>query len=296
MSVKLGVIGPFVDGLITSPGFVQELAGTLEACGVESFWTVEHVVVAEDYEPRYPYSASGRMSEGAPRTPMPDPLETLAFVAAVTSTLRLGTAVVVAPLHSPAILAKRAATLDRLSGGRFMLGLGIGWQVEEYAAVGVPYHDRGRRLEECIGAMRALWADRPASYSGRYVSFDRVHSIPTPESGAVPVLLGGHSEPAVRRAGRLADGWFPFTIGPDDFDACMDVLREAATTAGRSPEAVEVSCWPQSAGVGSLDGVRRYVSAGASRVIVGAGITRPDELPRLRTDLLRFQDEVIAKL
>ncbi len=294
--VKLGVIGPFVDGLITSPTFVQDLAGTLEACGVESFWTVEHVVVAQDYEPRYPYSASGRMSEGAPRTPMPDPLETLAFVAAVTSTLRLGTAVVVAPLHSPAVLAKRAATLDRLSGGRFTLGLGIGWQVEEYAAVGVPYHDRGRRLEECIGAMRALWGPQPASFSGRYVSFDRVHSIPSPASGAVPVLVGGHSPAAVKRAGRLADGWFPFTISPDEFEGCMEVLGDAATAAGRSPDAVEVCCWPGSAGLSSLDDVRRYVSAGASRVVMGAGITRPDQLDQLRADLLRFQDEVIAQL
>jgi len=294
--VKLGVIGPFVDGLITSPTFVQELAGTLEACGVESFWTVEHVVVAQDYEPRYPYSASGRMSEGAPRTPMPDPLETLAFVAAVTSTLRLGTAVVVAPLHSPAVLAKRAATLDRLSGGRFMLGLGIGWQVEEYAAVGVPYRDRGRRLEECIGAMRALWGSQPASFSGQFVSFDRVHSIPSPARGAVPVLLGGHSPAAVQRAGRLADGWFPFTIGPDEFEACMEVLCDAATGAGRNPDAVEVSCWPASAGAGSLDGVRRYVAAGASRVIVGAAISRPDQLGELRDELLRYQEEVIARL
>jgi probable F420-dependent oxidoreductase len=236
------------------------------------------------------------MSEGAPRTPMPDPLETLAFVAAVTTTLRLGTAVVVAPLHSPAVLAKRAATLDRLSDGRFTLGLGIGWQVEEYAAVGVPYQDRGRRLEECIGAMRALWGPQPASFSGRYVSFDRVHSIPSPASGAVPVLLGGHSPAAVKRAGRLADGWFPFTISPDEFEDCMKVLGDAATAAGRSPDAVEVTCWPGSAGLSSLDDVRRYVSVGASRVVMGAGITRPDQLGELRADLLRFQDEVIARL
>ena len=152
------------------------------------------------YESRYPYSASGRMAGQPGSVPMPDPLELLAFLACASSTLRLGTAIVVAPLHSPAVLAKRVATVDRLSGGRVELGLGIGWQREEYAAVGAAFDHRGSRLEECIEAMRALWADHPASYEGQYVSFSRVFSEPPPEKGRVPILLGGHSD-AGRRTG-----------------------------------------------------------------------------------------------
>ena len=155
MDVALGVIAPYADGVITSSTFVADFAGVLEECEVESVWAVEHVVEAEVYEPLYPYNSEGKMP--GRYVPMTDPLETLAYLAAVTSTVKLGTAVVVAPLHSPAVLAKRATTLDWLSDHRLILGLGIGWQKEEYAAVGVPYADRGRRLEECIEAMRELW-------------------------------------------------------------------------------------------------------------------------------------------
>ena len=184
--------------------------------------------MADDYEARYPYSADGRMPSAPGTTPMPDPLELLAFAAAVTDRLMLGTCVVVAPLHSPAVLAKRAATVDVLSGGRLILGLGIGWQREEYAAVGAPFTERGPRLEESVAAMRALWAGGPATYHGRYVSFERVHLTPAPTRGAVPILLGGNSAPAVRRAGRLAEGWFPYTLGPAELAERADLLRAAA--------------------------------------------------------------------
>ena len=171
-----------------------------EEFDVESVWAVEHVVVAEDYEPRYPYSPDGRMP-GRPGTVMPDPLEWLTYFAAVTETVRLGTSVMVLPLHSPAVLAKRVATLDCLSRGRaMMLGVGIGWQVEEYAAVGVPYDDRGPRLEEYVDAMRELWREDVATYHGLYVDFERVSSLPKPaQPDGVPIVIGGSSRVAARR-------------------------------------------------------------------------------------------------
>src|SRR5437588_175967 len=185
VDLKLAVMAPIADGLITSGSFLQEFAGTLEEAGVESMWTVEHVVVAEHYDPKYPYSQDGQMPSGDLVVPIPDPLDLLAYIAGATTTLKLGTAVVVAPLHSPAILAKRAATIDILSAGRLLLGLGIGWQREEYAAVGVPFQERGRRLDECVEAMQTLWADAPATYHGRHVSFDRVFCEPRPPSRRV---------------------------------------------------------------------------------------------------------------
>ena len=297
--MKLGVILPFVPGLITSGGFLRDYLGIVEEAGAESVWTVEHVVVADSYEPNYPYSSDGRM-QGAPGTvPIPDPLELLAYAAAVTRTVRLGTCVVVAPLHSPAVLAKRAATVDVLSGGRLILGLGIGWQKEEYAAVGVPFDDRGNRLEECIEAMRALWSTSPASYRGRHVGFDRVHLTIAPARGAVPIVLGGNSDAAVRRAGRIADGWFPFTIGPVDFESGASALREAAVRAGRPEESVETSVWP-----GSCDPdretdvawVRRYVEAGVSRLVVRPRVTRADDLDKVRDQLHRYRDVVLDRL
>jgi probable F420-dependent oxidoreductase len=303
--MKLGMMAPFADGLITSGSFLRDLAGTLEECGVESLWTVEHVVVAADYEPLYPYSESGRLPSAAGTVPMPDPLETIAFLAGASTKLRLGTAMVVAPLHSPVVLAKRAATIDRHSGGRFMLGLGIGWQKEEYAAIGVPYSDRGRRLDDCVGAMRALWADEPATFHGTHVSFDRLHCLPRPESGAVPIVLGGNSGPAVRRAGRVGDGWFPYTITPEDFAAAADEMRAARDAAGRPEDAVEITVWPGSCDRErelDPDFVRGYVAAGATRIVLTPpaygpdGLLGPRGLDALRDHVDRYRHDVLAKL
>jgi probable F420-dependent oxidoreductase len=302
MLTKLGVMAPFADGLITSGGFLRDFAGTLEDCGVESVWTVEHVVVAEDYEPRYPYSQSGRTPSAAGVVPMPDPLETIAFLAGASRTLRFGTAMVVAPLHSPVVLAKRVATIDRHSDGRLMLGLGIGWQKEEYAAVGATFAERGARLEECVGAMRALWAEAPATFRGRFTSFERVHCLPRPLSGAVPVILGGNSEPAVRRAGRIADGWFPYTITPEEFAERAELLRACAQAAGRAEDAVEITAWPGSCDrerQHDVSWVRRFTDAGATRLVFAPNPTElagPRGLDVLRERIEQYRESVLDKL
>jgi probable F420-dependent oxidoreductase len=297
--LKLGVMAPFAEGLITYGPFLRDFGALLEECGVESVYTVEHVVVGEEFMRLYAAAIGRELPSGRNRTPMPDPLELLAYFAAVTSTVKLGTAVVVAPLHSPAVLAKRVATVDRLSGGRMLLGLGIGWQEAEYAAVGASFHDRGARLEECIGAMRALWADAPATYHGRFVHFDAVSALPQPEGGRIPIVLGGNSDGAVRRAGRLADGWFPYAITAEDFEQQAEVLRSAAKDAGRDPSDITITAWP-----GSIDAdretdlawVQRFVDAGATRLIVRLKPGGPDDMGTLRDQLRRYQDEVLANV
>ena len=297
MAPGLAVIAPYGDGLITSAGFLRDFAGTIEEGGVDSVWTVEHVIVADAYDPKYPYSSDGRMPSAAGVVPMPDPLELLAFFAALTTRLRFGTAVVVAPLHSPAVLAKRAATLDRLSDGRFMLGLGIGWQREEYAAVGAAFSQRGARLEESIGAMRALWADSPATFEGRFTSFRAVHSEPHPINGTVPIVLGGNTDAAVTRAARVADGWFPYAISADEFAQQADRFRAVAADAGRDAPAITV--WPGSfdpTRERELDWVRGYVDAGASTLAVRLPIRTPADLAGVPDHLARYRDEVLDQL
>ncbi|MET8424619.1 LLM class F420-dependent oxidoreductase [Nocardia sp. NPDC004860] len=300
--MRIGMLMPYLEGLVTSGGFLREFAAAAEECGLDSIWTVEHVVVAQDYEPLYPYSPDGRMPGGDLGVPMTDPLETLAFVAAASSTLKLGTAMVVAPLHSPVVLAKRAATLDRQSGGRLLLGLGIGWQKEEYAAIGVPFEDRGGRLDDCIGAMRALWTESPATYQGKHVSFGKQFCLPQPER-SIPIVLGGNSAPAVRRAARVGDGWFPYTISSEDFARGADRIRELSREAGRAEDAVEMTIWP-----GSFDFtrefdpgyVRPYVTAGASRVVLTPPMFGPESLlngvENLAAYVDRYRNEVEAKL
>ena len=290
MAISLGVMLPYADGLINSPTFLRDWAAVAEDSGAESVWAVEHVVVAERYEPNYPYAADGRMPSPRPdAVPMPDPLELLAFLAACTTTLRLGTAVVVAPLHRPAVLAKRAATLALLSQDRFILGLGIGWQREEYAAAGASFERRGLQLEEGIAAMRALWGPGPSTFHGDTVTFDDVHLVPKPPWGRVPIVLGGNADAAVDRAGRIADGWFPFTIQPE----------ELATKARRLPGHVEISAWPGSADPvreWDPDWVRGFVDAGASRLVVNIRIGSPAELPAVAAGLARYRREVLDRL
>lgn len=299
--MKFGILPAFVRGKITDPDWCAEFLEIIEAEGCESVWTVEHVIVAEEYEPLYPYSEDGRMPGGAEQgTVMPDPLEWLSFAAGLTHNLLLGTSVVVASQHSAAILAKRVATLDALSGGRVRLGVGLGWQKEEYAAIGVPYSDRGRRLDECIEAMRALWAPGPATYRGKYVSFDRVHcdTKPAQEAG-VPILIGGSSEAAARRAGRLGDGFFPYVISPDDLALRVRDIEVAADEIGRDARAIGVTVWPGSYQYGcalDLDMAKRYVDAGVTRLVISAQEAAGPELDDIRRFVADYRDQIAAKL
>jgi probable F420-dependent oxidoreductase len=284
---------------IRSGGFIKDFAATVEAAGIESVWATEHVIMAADYEPLYSYSRSGRIPEGAEMSPMADPLEMLSFIAAASERLLLGTGVLVAPLHSPVVLAKRAATIDRLSGGRLLLGLGIGWQREEYEAVGASFRDRGRRLNEAIPVMRALWRDSPATFAGRSVAFERVYMLPQPERKNIPIIVAGNSNAAIERAGRLADGWYPHAIAPDEFAAGVSRLADAARAAGRRPEDITITVAPESADRTrkyDVDWIRRYGEAGATRLIVLPPIHKDDDLASLPAFVDRYQNEVLAKL
>lgn len=295
--VRLGLLLPFTADTIGDPIYLREFAMAIEAAGVESCWTVEHVLVAEEYEPRYPYSADGRMPGGGTAL-MPDPLQVLAFVGAHTSTMRLGTSVVVAPQHPAVILAKAVATLDVLTGGRVELGVGSGWQVEEYRAVNVPYEGRGRRLDETIDAMRACWSPNPVSYSGGTVSFDRVRVDPKPvQPGGVPIVIGGSGAVAARRVGGRGDGWFPYVVSPDDVAAGIATIRAVAESEGRDPASIEISVWP-----GSWNFVRgtepallaEYAALGVDRIVCSAAEAGTNEIDGVRAFVERVHSVLDA--
>jgi len=297
--MNLGYIPPMTKGLTDDPSYVIPLVEMLDEVGIEIVWTVEHVIMAKDYEPLYPYSEDGK-APTAPDTLMPDPLEWLAFAAARTDRLNLGTAVVIASQHSAAILAKRVATLDALSRGRVRLGVGLGWQREEYEAIGVPYRDRGRRLDETIESMRVLWKEDVATYQGKHVQFENVHMDAKPSNGVdVPILIGGSSDFAARRAGRLGNGWYPYVISSDDFEKRIEILSAAAREAGRDPTEVELSIWPASYDfmkTFDVPFVKSYTDAGASRVVISQGEAGTIEIDGQRDFIRRYQDEVLSKL
>ena len=212
------------------PAEAIALAQAAEAAGFESLWTVEHTVVPAGYASTYPYGTGGKLAGGKSDIALPDPLIWMAFVAAATTRIKLATGILILPQHNPVLAAKQIATLDHLSHGRILLGIGVGWLQEEFAALGVPFAQRGARTDEYIAAMRELWSAEAPAFKGRFVAFDGVYCRPQPINKSIPIIVGGHSEAAARRAGRLADGFFPARGAPEQL---ITIVRKAAEAAGR---------------------------------------------------------------
>ena len=212
------------------------MAQAAEEAGFESIWTVDHVVVPKGYKSTYPYASSGRMGDGNEDMQYPDPLIYMAYLASVTKTIRLATGILIIPQRNPVVAAKQIATLDQLSGGRIDLGIGVGWLEEEFNAIGVPFEGRGKRTDEHIAAMRALWANDFAEYHGDFVDFEPIFCRPQPLNGTIPIIVGGHSKAAARRAGRIGDGFFPARGTPHDL---FDIVKTTAKENGRDPEEIE---------------------------------------------------------
>lgn len=239
------------------------LAQAAEAAGFESLWTVEHTIVPAGYASAYPYDPSGKMAGGRNDIPLPDPLIWMGYIAAATRTIKLATGILILPQHNPVVTAKQVATLDHLSGGRILLGVGVGWLEEEFKALGVPFAERGARMDEYIAAMRELWSAEAPTFKGRFVAFEGAYCRPQPVNKAVPIIVGGHSEAAARRAGRLGDGFFPARGAPADLIA---IARKAAQAAGRDPDRLEISAsLPDD--LAELEGMRKQ---GVTRVLVPA--------------------------
>ena len=176
------------------------------------------------------------MGDGNEDMHYPDPLIYMAYLASVTKTIRLATGILIIPQRNPVVAAKQIATLDQLSGGRIVLGIGVGWLEEEFNAIGVPFEGRGKRTDEHIAAMRALWANDFAEYHGDFVDFEPIFCRPQPLNGTVPIIVGGHSKAAARRAGRIGDGFFPARGTPHDL---FDIVKTTATENDRDPEEIE---------------------------------------------------------
>jgi len=286
--MKFGLLSSNVMQFAAADGLVT-LAQGAERAGFESIWTVEHVVFPDGYESTYPYDPSGKMAMAA-HTPLPDPLIWLTYVAAVTTTLRLGTGILILPQRNPVVLAKEVATLDDLSAGRVELGIGVGWLQEEFEALGIPFADRGKRTDEHIAAMRALWDGDHAAFDGSLVSFAGVSVNPKPRNGRVPIHVGGHSAVAARRAGRLGDGFMP---GAGDLRELIDVMRQAAADAGRDAAAIEVSAFALGLlGDDPLGAAEELADQGVDRALVPIyGFLRDTE-----DALAAFGEKVVAPL
>lgn len=230
----------FASSVATEHAQALELCQRAEAAGFESLWGGEHVILPSTIDSKYPYTADGKIPAD-PETPIPDPLIWLAFAAAAAPSMRLGTCILIVPQRNPLVLAKELATLDRLSGGRVELGLGVGWMREEFDALGVAWERRGARNDEYIDAMRALWAGPHAEFHGDFVDFAPVTCSPRPIQDHIPVLVGGDSEAAIARAVRLADGYFPGEGDAERLRGLVERVRQGAEAAGRDPDSIGIN-------------------------------------------------------
>ena len=260
----------------------DELAKELETRGFESLWVGEHTHIPASRET--PFPGGGELPK--PYYHMSGPFVTLAMAAAVTNNLKLGTGISLVVEHDPIVLAKSVATLDHYSNGRFLFGIGGGWNKEEMENHGYPFERRWKLLRERIEAMKTIWTEEEANYSGEFVEFERIISNPKPaQKPHPPVLMGGATDMSLKRVARYCDGWMPIDVLLREPQTMVEKLRRALEEEGRNHEDIQLSAFCQRArDAGSL---KKFREAGFTRAIIG--------LPnRSRDEVLTFVDEYVG--
>ena len=264
--MQLGLFLPTASPFANAEWLI-EVGRRAEDHGVDALWLPEHVVQFDEYASRYPYSQDGKIPV-PPGSGMLEPFTTLAFLAAVTKSVRLGTAICLLAQRNPVYAAKEISNVDWLSGGRVDLGVGVGWLREEYEAVGVPFESRGQRVEECIGVLKTLWCDEVSSYRGKTYALDPCTMFPKPvQQPHPPVHFGGESEAAIRRAARIGQGWHTFSRLPDEVPGVLERLDAELDKAGRSRDGFQVTVSPYFHQV-TPDMVDDYVATGIDQLSV----------------------------
>lgn len=285
--MKIGLI-PVNVGVASAEKMIA-VAKKAESVGVESVWTFEHVIVPNEYESKYPYSPNGKMGT-TPETNFIDPLIALTAIAANTATLRLGTGINILPQTNPLLLAKQAASLDMVSGGRFMLGLGIGWLEEEFLAMGTPFERRGARFDDYVTAMKQVWTGETVEHQSDFLNWTGFKSYPVPsQKPHLPVHIGGTKGKVFERVAKYGEGWFSPTMAPDDIKPGLDQLKAACAAEGRDITEIEVSSmWLFNDD--AYDNLKRFEDLGVSRLICplfGLGTANPIEgIDRLGSELI----------
>lgn len=282
--MKLGIV-PINIG-VEAPNQMIQMAQLAEKLGYESVWTFEHVIVPVDYQSKYPYNASGKMG-APPETHFIDPLIALTAIAAATSTIRLGTGVNILSQVNPLYMAKQAASLDFMSGGRFMLGVGIGWLREEFEALGVPFERRGARFDDYVKGMRKIWSGDVVEHQSDFISWSGFKSYPLPVQNPFPVVMGGVKGKIFERIAKYGNGWCAPSGDPQELKGHLDKLRAACDAVDRDMSEIEITCmWP---GKGGADSLGELEAVGVHRAVLpmmGGG--NPVEA------LTKIAEEVIA--
>jgi probable F420-dependent oxidoreductase len=264
VAVKLGLFA-INYGTCADPDVAIEVARHAEARGFESVWSGEHIVLPDPRPPGLPFP---------PTLPLLDTVVALTLIAAHTRTLKIGSGIIIAPLRNPVVLAKELASLDVVSAGRLIVGLGAGYIGAEFESAGVPRTQRSARTDETIGALRALWTMARPSYQGHHATFDGINAYPRPvQQPAPPIVVGGHGPRAFTRAVTLADGWYGFGLDLDETRDCLGQIRAISQVHQRPDHLgrLQVTVTP----VGPLDraAIEQYTELGVDRLVV---LPQPD--------------------
>ena len=256
-------IGPLAHGDVLT--HIRTTAQNAEAMGFDSVWTGDHIVTPLHIASPYPYSPTGSFPM-APHLPILEPLTVLSFVAACTTKIRLGTAVLVVPHRHAVVTAKTVATLDVLSRGRVILGVGVGWMAEEFKVLNAPFAERGPLSDEGVAVMKELWTNENPSFQGRYYNFSDLRCEPRPvQKPHPPIWLGGHTGPALRRIVEYGDGWAAVVFSPQEFAERLDKLRERAAKAGRDLSKITLCVSPRGKRPEAIvEDIPRYQELGAT--------------------------------
>ena len=288
--MKFGIV-PINLGEFTDPQVLIPFVHKAERLGYESVWTAEHVIIPKHYDSVYPYNPSGKVPF-RPDAAIIDPLVALTFIAAATTRLRLGTGVNILPQTNPLYLAKWASSIDHLSQGRLMLGLGIGWLQEEFAAIGVPFARRGKRSDEYLAALKAVWSGQEVDFQGEFVRWQGFQMRPAPaQTGGVPLVIGGVSAPAIRRTVRHGNGWYVIGKDLDEYRAHMRALDDECRRQARKRAELEITAYWDYYRQGA-DSLSAYQELGVDRLLINVRALRHDSTDAA---LERFADEVIAR-
>lgn len=269
-------------GRAAQPEILARLAKKAEEVGFESIFAPEHTVLfaPDAYASPYPYSGDGKITGMRANTDLLDPFLALTWAAAHTSRIRIGTGICLVPQRNPLITAKQVASLDVLSGGRLIFGVGIGWLKEEFRALGVPPERRAARTREYVEAMKRLWTDEYSTFHGTFCDFSAVGSYPKPvQKPYPPILFGGESDPALRRSVEVGDGWFGFNVSPAEASRAVQRLRQIAAEVGRDFASLDITVGPYSKlPQVDLDSLKHYRDAGVQRVVLINTATRPEQI------------------
>jgi probable F420-dependent oxidoreductase len=309
VGITCGGIGPYASG-----HFLRHSVQAAEVAGMAHYWLPDHVVLFAQYpESTYPYAGgSGQetpeQSADAPlqyddeefalvdpRSPIVEPIVAMTWLAAATTTIEVGTNILVLPQRHPVLAAKELSTLDEFSGGRVILGVGAGWAKEDFDAMGVDFHVRGKRTDEMVRAMRALWDEDAASFAGEFFTFNDAYCYPKPvRPGGIPILIGGESKPAMRRVARLGDGWLPYNLPVEDAARVIGELKDMTRAEGRDPDKLRIIKIVYSNA--KLDDLKRYRDAGVTEFNVSSSGEIPTDAAGIKARFAEWGETLVGPI